>query len=198
MLTSAIITLAKKEFPDWSDELIRTFLNELQRMVFTQNATAQMRIYDSSTGVDPKLATTSGVYEYEINTSAGLPYDAWRVYEVYSNEIDDPEDVLTIDATASSSNAKVVFPKDPGTGTYYVRCYRFPTQITANSVQLEIPHAYHLSHVYTGLCGLIEQARTGRSERWEKFERVLLPDLIKRMSDGRRMNHFTPYRSCGQ
>lgn len=197
MLTSALITLAQKEFPDWSDTLILQFLNEIQRMVFTQNTTDQMRIIDTSTGKDPILTTTSGIYSYDINTTNGFPYNAWRVCEVYSSDIDSPTDVFTYEATPATAYAKIIFSSDPGTGSFYVRGYRFPIVLGSASTQLEIPAGYHISHVYEGLAGLIETFRSGKSERWNVFQKTLMPEIIRGMSEGKRRNTNSPYRICG-
>lgn len=198
MLTSALITLAQRDFAvDWSRSKLLTILNELQKMVFTQNATAQMRMYDSATGLDSKLTTGGVIREYNINTTNGFSHNAWRVYAVYSSDIDDPVyDILTFDATPATAYAKVVFP-EAVSGDYYVRCYRFPTDITSEAVQLEIPSAYHLSHVYEGLIGFIEQVRSGKSERYQIFMQKLLPELVKKLSDGKRRDTRTTYRACG-
>lgn len=182
MLTSSLITFIKKDYPDWSRNYILFAINEIQNMVFTQNATKQMWIYDSSTGKDPVLTTTDSTYEYYINTDEGFPYNAWRVYDVYSSDITDPEDVEKFEA-AQGSYARILFKENPGVQDFYVRAYRFPTSLTTESIALEIPAAYHLDYVYEGVCGFIEKFRSGRSERYENFVRILLPELVKKMSD---------------
>jgi hypothetical protein len=193
MLTNAIITLAKKQFPDWGRELLLQFLNELQSIVFTQSATNQMRMFDTTTGKDPVLSTTQGVYSYDIDTTHGFDDNAWRVTLVYSEDSTDPTDAIFYDATPSVS-AKVVFKEDPSTSEYYIRAYRFPSELVTETIQLEIPAAYHLSHVFEGLAGMIEKFRSGKSERYEMFVGNLLPELIKKMSDNHTTNSFTPYR----
>jgi len=182
MLTSSLITLLKKEFPDWSRVLLLELINEIQRMIFTQNATRQMWMYDSSTGTDPVLSTIAGTHCYDIDTINGFNNNAWRVYAVYKTSINEPEIVEKLDATPSNS-AKVIFPIDPGTTNYYIRAYRFCTLLTSESIQLEVPHSYHLSHVYEGVCGLIEKYRSGVSKRLDDFKNILLPCLIKSLSD---------------
>jgi hypothetical protein len=199
MLTSSLISLVQQETPDVSRIKIMTILDEIQKMVFTQSTTAQMRIIDPTTGMDPILVTTSGTYSYNINTTSGFPVDAWRVEDIYTECIDQPvEEIITFEATPAIPYARVIFPKifSPS-GKFYVRCYRFPTSITAESIQLEIPSAYHLSHVYEGLLGFIEQMRSGKSERYTNFVGKILPDLIRNMSKGKRRNTSTPYRPAG-
>lgn len=197
MLTSALITLTQKDFPDWSDTLILQFLNEIQRIVFTQKPTDQMRIIDTNTGKDPILTTTSGIFLYNVNTTSGFPYNAWRVCDVYANDLDHPSDVFTYEATPETPYSKIIFKEDPGTGSFYVRSYRFPITLGSSSTQLEIPASYHLSHVYEGLAGLIEKFRSGKSERYEIFKKILLPEMLKGMSEGKRRNTDSPYRISG-
>lgn len=210
MLTSALISLINTEAPDWSRVRILTFLNEIQQMVFAQNATAQMRIYDPVTGLDPVLVADGNV-EYKITaTDLGITHDSWRVYEVYDRYHDmqgyhynhhvypDPvKNVLTFDATPDTPYARVVFPF-AASGNFYLRCYRFPNELTSEKVQLEVPAAYHLSHICEGVMGFIEQFRSGKSERYAYFIQKLLPDLVRRMSDGQRRNSETRYSHCGE
>lgn len=192
MLTSAIVTLAQKQFPDWSRTMILEFLNELQRIVYTQNTVLPMRMYDSTTGKDPILTTVSNTYSYDINTINGFPYDAWKICNVYKEDISESEDVTLFDSTPNES-AKVVFKENPSS-KYYVRCYKLPTQLTSETIQLSIPHGYHLSHVYEGLCGLIEKFRSGKSDRWDVFEKLLLPELVKKLSDNKETTLFSTQR----
>lgn len=182
MLTSSLITLAKKEFPDWSRIQLLGMLNEIQRIVFTQNNTRQMRMYDSTTGKDPILTTVDGTYVYEINTTNGFDYNVWRVTSVYNDDIYDPIDVIKYDATPSNS-AIIVFNENPGNAEYYLRCFRQCSDLTSETTQMEIPHAYHLSHIWEGLCGLIEKYRSGKSDRFLYFMEKLLPDLILKISE---------------
>jgi hypothetical protein len=197
MLTSAIITLAQSEAPDWSRTKLLTYLDELQKKVFLKNTTSQMRIYDSTTGKDPILVTTPSTFEYSINTTNGFPNNAWTVNEVYIDNIKEPEtNILVIKATPSTAYAKIIF-NDAPSGSYYIRCYRFPNSLTTEQVQLEIPIVYHLD-IYDGLIGLIEKSRSGKSERYMIFEKETLPIILKGMSDSRNRNTEVPYRSCGE
>lgn len=182
MLTSAIVSLVQKQYPDWSETMIREILNEIQRLVFTQNTTQHMRMY-GTTGKDPILNTVAGTYEYNINTGSGFTYNAWRVTDVYSSSIDYPTDVMKFDADPVTSCARIVFKEDPGTSSYYVKAYKLPPQITSTSIQLSIPHAYHFTHVFEGICGFIEKFRSGKSERYDMFIKYLLPDMVYKISN---------------
>lgn len=192
MLTSAIVTLAQKQFPDWSEVMIVELLNELHKYIFTQVPVERMRMYSTTTGTDPILTTTAGTYEYTINTTNGFDYNAWRVVNVYQDEVE-YVDVITYDAVNSATGAKIVFREDPGTQDYYIKAYRFPTDINSISTQLEIPATYHLTHIFDGLVGIIEKFRSGRSEVWDLFIKIKAPELIKKMSDSRTASPFSNY-----
>ena len=187
MQTSQLITLAKKQFPDFSREMLLGFLNELQRIIFTQRPVNQMRRIDSTTGKDYLLTTVTGTYEYTIT-------GAWRVTKVYDTYDEDDAYAIFFDA-APGGYARIIFKEDPGTLNYYVTSYRFPNELVTENTPLEGPDAFHLSHLFEGLCGIIEKFRSGKSERWDVFELKLLPELVKKLSDNHTSNHsFTTYR----
>lgn len=150
-------------------------------MVFTQNTNHHMRMINSTTGKDPVLTTVAGTYSYDITTTNGFSDNAWRVSNVYIDDISESEDVTLFDADSNNA-AKVVFKEDPGSGTYYIRAYKFPPTIGSKSVNLSIPQAYHLTHVYEGICGFIEKFRSGKSERLDIFMGKLLPELVSKLS----------------
>lgn len=182
MQTNSLVTLIKKQFPDWSRQMILEFIDEVQRIVFTRTPTRQMQVLDTTTGKDPVI-TVSSAAEYSVSTSTGFPADVWRVTEVYETDITEPADVICYDATIETP-ARIVF-SEPVSGQYYVRAYRFPTKIETESIQLEIPESYHITHVLNGVAGLIEQTRSGRSERWDYFLQRQLNEIVKGMSNGR-------------
>jgi len=196
MQTRSLITLVKKQANDWSRENIREVLNEVQNYLCMQKPLNYFRMKDTTTGKDPILSTTSAAYEYDIGTTELFPYDAWWVERVYKSE-DDYEDGYGKSADGSDSDysvtripgddenvAKVIFNTAPN-GDYYVECYRKPTQITDESIQLTVPISYHLNTVYEGVVGWIEMSTSGRSDRWTKFETVLAPKFQNLMNRGR-------------
>jgi hypothetical protein len=210
MLTSALVTALKKEFPDWSRTEILDMINEVQKIVFTQRPTAQMRIYNnalssSTLGLDPTLNTTAGVYEYQINSSTCTMSSgtrAWRVVSVYKDDEEEQEEITTFDGSANDDSlcAKVIFDSDPGTttNTYHIRCYKYPTEITVESIRTIIPEQFHRSHLYEGVAGFIEKFRSGKSDRWDIFFKILLKEILQQMSEGRRRSTDVPYRNCGE
>lgn len=182
MLTSSIITLAQQRYPDVSRVMFLEYLNQIQKMIYAQNAVSSMRLYSTTTGKDPVLTTVDGTYEYIITSLTGTSYLPWRINVVYLETIDKPTDVMVIDAPPSGY-CKVIFRDNPGTQNYFIRGYKMPTELTSESMQLTVPDSYHLTHVFEGLCGIIENARNGKSEKWEVFTKILMPDLTKKLSD---------------
>lgn len=186
MNTRSLITFIQKEAKDWSRSDILTLLNEVQRIVFSQKPNNHMRVINTSSEYeDPALTTTSGTYEYTIDTSNGYSYDAAFITAVYtdSNGIEFPEDVQLYAATPAEG-AKIVFKENPGTTTYYMRVYKLPSSISSEAVNLSIPHAYHLTHVVEGVLGYIEKAKSGESRRWEMFKERLLPEIVRGIDSG--------------
>lgn len=173
MRTNALIKQIQRDAPQWSVEDIRELINEVQRYVYS-NPTHQMRMYDTTTGYDPTLTTTSGTYEYTINTDAGFPFNAQSVYRVYSTKgkPDDYEEIEVISGTETTA-AKVRFTGgDPGDSTFYVWCYRKPPEVSSATTQLTIPPQYHLTMVKMGVLGLIETSDSGVSRQWQQFEEI--------------------------
>ena len=190
MRTTALIKQIQRDAPKWSSEDIRELINEVQRYVYS-NPISQMRMYDTSTGSDPILNTTSGTYEYSIGTSNGFSYDASGVYVVYTSltDIDGSKVSVDIIPATETDAAKVRFiDTDPGTSTYYVWAFRKPPEITSSSVQLTIPPDYHLTLVKKGVMGLIETSDSGKSSQWEEFEVFYKKKFLSSMNKNSRGN----------
>lgn len=192
MQTSQIITLLKRTFNDWSREDILSLVDEVQKMVFSQRPTNEMRIVDTTTGKDPILSTVAGTYSYDLTEANGMPSDFWRATSIYVLDPTEQTPALFFDGKSGVA-CKIVFKDDPGTGSYYVKGYRYPTELTAETIQLEVPEAYHMTYIFEGVAGIIEQLRTGRSDRYINFETKLLPKLASKMSENS-YDNYTPYR----
>lgn len=189
MLLRSLISLTEKDAPNWSRDNIREIYNEVQKIILTQKPVAAMRMFDSTTGKDPKITTTAGTYSYDVDTDAGFSDNAWKIIAVYKTSIDDPTDVLTYPASKNIS-AKFIFKSDPGAQDYYIRAFKLPTEVSSESVQLVIPESYHISHVREGVVGMIEKMDSGRSERWEKFIEVQVPEILAQMN--KETGHIDP------
>jgi len=185
MQTRTLINLIQKEAKNWSRENIRELIDEIHRMCLTTKPVGLMRMFATDVSGDPALSPSGGILQYSVDTAHGFVNDAWRVTEVYttSNGIGNPEDVFCIDATKSTP-AQINFFSDPGSTAsgYRIRAYKQPTEISTETVEMQIPEAFHLSHIKEGVMGLIEMADSGTSNRWEKFTAVLLPDLVSKLN----------------
>lgn len=186
MLTNSLISLIKKSATTWTVDNIRELLNEVHRICLTTKPVGQMRVFDISTGKDYLFTTTNNTFQYEITTTEGFPYNAWRVTNIYT-DVDDPEgsavDFVNTDALQDTA-CTVLFKENPGTSQYYFTYYKKPVEISSTSIQLDIPPQYHLDIVKEGVHGLIELSDNGRSERWNNFMNILLPRLLFNMNDG--------------
>jgi hypothetical protein len=181
MNTGSLITLIKKQAPQWARDNIRELLNEVQRMLLNTKPLSFMRVV-SSTGVDPVLVTSSGIYSYEISIANGFVYDASRVVSVYNTDTKEKIDCTLIPGTPSNA-AKVIFPVDPGVSSYSMMVYRKATEILVEATPIDVPAEYHISILMEGVLGLIEKMdHGGVSQRWEKFETVLVPRLYTNLN----------------
>jgi hypothetical protein len=196
MLTSEFITQVKQDFPKWSRTNILNKLNEVQKIMLLSVPLSQYKVLNTTTGNEPLLTTVAGTYNYTLSVAAGFYANVWKVTGVHTE--DDHSDgygywpnirdshyrttysykdplAMFIDGS-SSSYAQVTFYDDPGSTTYYITCYSQPTNLTSESITITVKDQYHQGIMYEGVCGLIEKSEnSGKSDRWEKFEQILLP-----------------------
>jgi len=186
METNALISFTQRKLADYTRDDIREFYDEIQKSVF-KHSCEYMRFLDTSTGVDPVLTTVAGTHLYTLNT-ATIGQNIQVIKNVYSDTYNmiyyNKEDTNYngIRATVkqgirASSPATVLFSCDPGDSEYSIDCYRFPTSLTAETIQLEIPDHWHLSHLFYGVSGLVETFQHGDTPTWDKFQRELLPEI---------------------
>lgn len=192
MLTRTLITLIKKEIPDWSREEIREIINEVHKIILNKRTLPSMRML-AANGKDPVLNTTTGVYSYDIDTVNGFLNNARKIVRVYIEDFDSPEDVTCLDAVGTDP-AKVIFKEDPSTTSYYIRAYKKPTEISVEGIAMQIPDEFHFTYVKEGVLGLIEKFRSGKSERWDIFEKLLLPELLNHISETNVRSADTTYK----
>lgn len=195
MQTSTLITLLKKQFPDWSTQNLVDIVNEVHKICLTFKPVSQMRVLaDNEYDGDLQLTTTDGVVSYDIDTTNGFSDDVWRITDVYENDINVREDVVCYDATEGVS-AKVVFKDNPGIKNVNLRCYKKPTEILSQSVELQIPDNLVLKYFYIGVVAFIEMHTNGSFDNWLLFNDRLLPKMLYAMNDGERGNTYnTKYK----
>lgn len=205
MQTSSLVTLIRREAPDWSRVEIVDLINEVQRIMLHKPLESQ-RYIDPDTGKDPVLATTAETFEYELNAANGFDESISFVEKVYSYDTDElaynyDDDIITNRCDVISypairgAAARVVFKSDPGTGSYYVVCYKAPSSILLESDVLEVPEHWHIRGVKAGVVGLIESAEHGNSNNWTKFEKEILPAFSHEMNrSAGTIGHFVTSR----
>ena len=175
MLTRSLITFIKKQAPNWTRDNIREIVDEVHKLCFSDTC-GRLRVFDSTNGADPKLTTTSGTYEYTVDTDNDYSYDAWNITNVYESDEGNPADCIALPAT-QNSGAVIRFYSNPGTGTYYMRVYKKPTPISSESIQLEIPDGMIVTHFQEGVLALIEQSENGKSDRFQIFTNTKLKEI---------------------
>jgi hypothetical protein len=189
MLTSEMITFVQESAPSWSRSKILTLINDVQNTVLCKEL-SQNRVIDTSTGKDYLFTTTAGTYTYNISTANSFPYNGWKVVEVFSDYdcYNNPNGIVFCqksEALSTSSVATITFQENPAGNKYYVRYYKLPTQVTAESVQLSVPLRYQLD-IVDAVVGQVEisQSRNGMSTRWDKFETRSLPKIWAELNKG--------------
>jgi hypothetical protein len=143
---------------------------------------------DTYTGTNETLRLING-REYEL-TTATVGADIQSVYNVYPEDalnshsyygmdlVDEQVYGYTKQGTGENgSPSTFIFSNNPGKANYYVTCYRYPTPITSELIQLEIPEKFHISHVLLGVIGLIEVFEHGQSKTYNDFIEKSIPKI---------------------
>jgi hypothetical protein len=181
MLTRSLTTLIKREASDWSRELITSLIDEVQ-LLMASKPLANFRILDPLTGRDPEFTTTNNTFSYNCDhtTISTIPSgtEALIVADVYDGDINgDDYDAYECSKFigTQSDPAKFIFETNPGAVAVRVKCYKKPTSISSESIELEIPPHWHIPGVYEGVMGIIERTENGRSDRYMNWQENILP-----------------------
>jgi hypothetical protein len=164
MLTSELVSAIHRDYPDVQVPTILLHLNEVHRFMLTK-AIPTRRIIDPSTGKDPQVTFIEGQAVYPIDITNGFPEDSILVERVYSRW-DNPLKIGLREGNATESTSVVAYGK---TGTYFVRAYKKPVNITGVNIEMEIPERYHHSTVKDAVVAHIEKDEFGRSDLWQEF-----------------------------
>ncbi|MBU2249223.1 MAG: hypothetical protein KKD77_20920 [Gammaproteobacteria bacterium] len=187
MYTSEFVSLAQKSQAQGFDRVsdIVPLLSQVQDILYKHEC-PYTRYIDPATGRPPVLNTTAGIYQYS------GPSNCWRVANIClkSESIDNsdynattlPQQNTTERTTINGNyyypynfghsedalegaSPQVFFTRDPGTKSnyYYMICYKKPTPITSDRVQLQIPDSdgAHRLIVFPCLMKLIEAQNNG-------------------------------------
>lgn len=183
MNTRSLITKIQRNAPDWSRTEILDIVNDVNRIMMSHELMINL-VTDTSTGRDPVLTTSDGTYSYEISQANGFPADGLYIVDIYKDVQADPDygiyqrsrnynDIRFVRG-ASSVNAKIIFGFNPGVNDYSVRYYKQPTEITSESISLDVPDEWH-ELVREGVIAQIQDMEHGKSDAWKRFQEGELP-----------------------
>lgn len=159
MLTSELVAAVHRNYPDVQVPTILTHLNEVHRFMLTK-AIPTRRIIDPATGIDPQIELIEGQAVYTLDVASGFPEDAVLVERVYSTW-ENPLKTGIREATVETAAQVLSYGEK---GTYYVRAYKKPRNITGVHIEMEIPERYHYGTVKDAVEAHIEKDEFGRSD----------------------------------
>lgn len=198
-------------------------INECHRFMVSGDCWQHLYI-DSSTGRPPYLTTTSGTYQYDAPSNCRKIFDIAvdslssytpTVFYNYYNQLTGRipgekrnfvwagrqytrmEAYTTLALMDGVCTA--TFPFDPGTTTetYYLFYFKKPTEITAQTIELDIPEVYH-EILIDGVLARIGKKSYGDVNAWEHWKRVIVPKQywqgINNMHQPR--TKYVPQRPC--
>jgi len=181
MTTTGLITYIQRKCPDFDRMTLLMLLNEIQKMVFV-HPNELMRVYDETTGRNPVLTTVAGQTIYELD----VPSFGWDIQFVEAFGYN-----YIVENGSSAHKARVIFKEDPGDGEIPLVCYRYPTELTSEHIQLDIPAEYHIDSVAKGVIGKCEESDHGTSNTWIEFKTALLP--LMQWGVGKKINNKIMY-----
>ena len=167
MLTSELVAVIHQKYSDIQVPTILLHINEVHRFMLTK-ALPTRRIFDPATGKDPQVTFIEGQYNYPVDVANGFPSDAILVERVYSSW----DCGVEVGLNEGTSMAAASIDSYGLTGTFYVRAYKKPVNITSVAIELEIPERYHYTTLKDAVIAHIEKDEFGRSDLWYEFENV--------------------------
>ncbi len=195
--TISNVTEIKNAVSNYSREQVRDKLNELQRIVYASGA-VQSEVMDNATGMPPYLETTQGQRHYVLGadvrqTISIFTDSAVRGYSprrdvfaryAYRNANYIKIAIRTQDALPNSV-ATLTFVDDPGTTTtnYFHRYTKFPTEITSEVIQLDLPEHIHWI-VRDGVIALLSKENYGDVGKRRELIRQICIEVANEMSKG--------------
>jgi len=185
MTTYELLSILEEQFPGWNRDGVRGLLRyvDVAQKALCMVPAEQLLLFDDSTGELPALPTTAGLYAYftapevsfvdevlleaqSLNSGGIQDYGnlAYRKPEYRSisgvTYVRVPY-IRTWPAT-DSTNAKILFTRDPGTSTLYkLRSYRRPATLDSDSIELTIPPPYDELYLLPATGKLIEGVNHG-------------------------------------
>jgi hypothetical protein len=193
MTTAELLNILEEQFPGWNRDGTRGLLRyvDMAQKALCMIPAEQLLIFDTTTGKLPIIATTTSVFEYtmpaevsfvdEVLVEAGdanfsnLQTLSYQDYGRTSRSAYLPEyrtiagiEYLRIRFIRSwpaseSSNARILFTKNPGTAaaSYRRRSYRWPATLESDAIELTIPPPYDELYLLPAVGKLIEGVNHG-------------------------------------
>ena len=202
--TSQLLTWIEEQMHGWNREGSRgsrPLLNEAHRILLTGER-KQFLVFDAATGNLPFLATTAGTFQYTLPDTIWLvkaivqdrdeqtQQDPWR-YEDLEVARNRYYRILNVDSRQSVFNisaATVMFlGVDPGTHAQLYRyyAYRWPVNITSDTVQHEMPGTTDMDFLVPATIKLIEGIDHGNMiEAREYINKELKPNIGTSLDKG--------------
>lgn len=211
--TSQVVERLKLQATNWSTAELLPIVNEVNNEMMRGDFEHSI-VIDSTTGLPPALATTSGVYEYDApddcrkiadvlveydyNRGNFQPFDnygnwtpsAWRGRRFYSVPGTSRRRTLT-------ANATYTFRDNPATTTdmYLIKYWKEPTSITSVNTQIDVPPEFQLVF----LDGCIFRTRAlmyGKYDEWNAWLERMKMEFYGDMNNNPPMNKLTTLRPC--
>lgn len=173
MTTKELINEILRSVPSATRVDIRSELNAALRIIFNKPLEI-MRIKDTSTGKDPVLTTTAGVFEYELDAAA-IGVDAKYVTRVYQGSETDPDDCddvsWNVRELTGTNNSVILFEEDPGGAEYFITAYKHHDKIVSETVPavFPFPEEFIQEHLIALVVGRLEEKYHGKSLRLDEF-----------------------------
>lgn len=172
MKTSSLISRIYRAFPSTTRLDIKDEIN-IALDILIDRPLAMMRVKDSSTGLDPVLTTTDGVFEYTINATSIGEDVKWveRAYTGEESDIADYDNIIFTSRQLGDSDITITFAEDPGGNDVKLTAYKGPTTILSESypVNIPLPNEFVIKYLFELVAGNLESLYHGKSVRRDAF-----------------------------
>ena len=196
MTTQQLIALIQKKASGFTPSEILLLINQVHEIILGK-ANYFKYYTDPATGMPPLMATTNGIFEYDLPADARVSISVFAAdltgysQPNYNSPLADFKyggktyfDIPAHKIPAMGSHrAKVVFIDSPPTsGTQYYSLYALKaTQINSPSIELELPSEFHFN-LRQGVLAMIRDEKYGEKADWNYFESVTIPQIQDRLN----------------
>ncbi len=208
MTTEELCELLVQQYNGWNydgDHGVLRHLNSANLILASQDC-SMMLVLDNATGTLPILATTGGVFAYNMVTTIRKVSDVLVstdsiVFNDYgTTAMSTGRNYIVIggmkfvrwpyvmkpqEYRSVSVPAKVIFSKDPGTTSdrFYLYAFRRPTQILSQNIQSDIVSPWDAEYLLPAASKLIEGVQSGNYvEAYQWIQKELKPKMANAMN----------------